>query len=172
MEEDDLPELPITVEEYIGVPYGGLFGDTVITHVVREIVADPEREFRTRYLAKMTGKSDVSVRDALEKLVDLNLLIKEYQDPQRPVYRVIPGSKRLDALTFLAYAVIDDREGTGCMRDAVFEYCRREVASRFARGGAEAHEPEKRASYSGASPRSFLRGSQVDAGQYAESRGG
>lgn len=168
MEEDNLPELPSSVEEYIGVPYGGLFGETVITHVVREIVADPEREFRPRYLAKMTGKSNVSVRDALEKLVDQNFLTKEYMDPQRPVYRVNPGSKRLDALTFLAYAVIDDREGTHCMRDAVFEYCRREVAFRF----AGEHEREKGVSYTGASPRSLLRGSQANPGRYAESGGG
>ena len=43
-------------------------------------------------------------------------------DSQRPVFRVNLSSKRLMALTLIAYAVTDDRDGTDCMDDAVRHY--------------------------------------------------
>jgi hypothetical protein len=41
------------------------------------------------------------------------------RDSQRPVYKVNLSSKRLVALTLLAYAVTDDRDGTNCLNDCL-----------------------------------------------------
>jgi|CryBogDrversion2_1035201.scaffolds.fasta_scaffold09299_2 hypothetical protein len=123
MNTDEYPELPKSLEKYIQSPYGGLFGDSVITHVVHKIVADPNRQFTPKYLEKITGRTQPAIKPALDTLVDLKLLHKEQIDPQRPIYEVNLASNQLMALTFLAYATIDDREGSHCMKDAVFEYC-------------------------------------------------
>jgi hypothetical protein len=123
MSDDEYPELPKSLEKYIRLPYGGLFGDSVITHVVHQIVADPNRQFTPKYLEKITGRSLPAIKPALDTLVDLKLLNKEHVDPQRPIYETNLASNQLMALTFLAYSTIDDRDGTHCMKDAVFEYC-------------------------------------------------
>ncbi|MFA5296290.1 MAG: hypothetical protein WC382_12360 [Methanoregulaceae archaeon] len=123
MERNEYPELPKSLEKYIDLPYGGLFGDSVITKVVHEIIADPDRQFTAKYLKKITGRSIPQIKTSLETLVDLKLLVKEQIDPQRSIYEANFHSNQLVALTFLAYSAIDDREGTTCFRDALFEYC-------------------------------------------------
>lgn len=64
-----------------------------------------------------------------------NLLENISTDSQRPVYRVNLASKRLIALTLLAYAITDDRDGTDCMQDAIRHYYDDEI-----RGGPDSQD--------------------------------
>jgi len=113
----------ITEEEemYLNRPYGGLFGNTVIASVVEELVADPTMDYRPKYLEEITGKSQRSIYTALKTLTKLEL-IENVGDVQAPIYHVKVESKKFIALSFLAYAMLDDREGSDCMDLAVREY--------------------------------------------------
>lgn len=126
----ELPELPEELEEYLNKPYGGLFGNTVLAQVVEEIIADPTMDYRPGYLEEMTGKRPPSIRAALKTLVRLGLIENTSSDIQHPVYRVVARSKKLVALSLLAYAVIDDRDGTDCMDMAVLDYYNRYLRER------------------------------------------
>ncbi len=125
---EDLSDLPLLSEddekqmESSRLPFGGLFGNTVLLRVIREITADPYREFRPKDLEVLAASSAPRIKFALEALVKQNLLENISSDPQRPVYRVNLASKRLMALTLLAYSVTDDRDGTACMQDAIRHY--------------------------------------------------
>ncbi len=122
MNEESLLALPKELEKYLERPYGGLFGDSVIAQVVEEIVADPHSDYRPRDLEESTEASSPAIRKALNTLTFLGLLIKDASDKQHPVYRVNTKSKKFVALTFLAYAVLDDRDGTSCMDTAIRDY--------------------------------------------------
>jgi hypothetical protein len=123
MEEGQLPELPEEFEASLKRPYAGLFGDNVQIRIVTEIVANPYRYYRPKLFQEKTGASLPSIRKALNNLVDLGLLSKDADDPQHPLYVPNLDSKKLLALTFLAYAFIDDRDGTDCLDDAIKDYC-------------------------------------------------
>lgn len=125
MSEEDLPAIPAELENYVSKAYGGLFGESVQINVVEEIVADPYVDYRPKDLEQIIGASSPSIRKALNNLADLGLLIKEKSDKQHPIYHVNHDSKKLIALTFLAYAVIDDRDGSDCMNKGILEYCSR-----------------------------------------------
>ncbi len=125
MSGEELPELPENLEEYLNKPYGGLFGNTVLAQVVEEIIADPTMDYRPGYLEEMTGRRPPSIRAALRTLVRLGLIENISSDMQHPVYRVVARSKKFIALSLLAYAVIDDRDGTGCMDMAIQDYYNR-----------------------------------------------
>lgn len=127
MSEEDLPMIPEEFEKYVGKPYGGLFGESIQTNVVEEIVAEPYVDYRPKNLEKIIGASSPSIRKALNNLAELGLLIKEESDKQHPIYRVNRDSKKLIALTFLAYSVIDDRDGSDCMNNGILEYCLSEL---------------------------------------------
>ena len=122
MAEERLPELPREFEIYLDKPYGGLFGDNVQTKIIEEVVADPYRDYRPKYLEEMTGAGAPTVRNALANLTNLGLLEKDISDAQHPIYRLNLKSKKIVALTFLSYASIDDRDGTECMDDAILDY--------------------------------------------------
>lgn len=122
MSGKELPKLPEGFEEYLDKPYGGLFGNTVLAQVVEEIIADPTMDYRPGYLEEMTGKKPPSIREALRVLVKLGLIENISSDVQHPVYRVIVELKKFIALSLLAYAVIDDRDGTDCMNTAILDY--------------------------------------------------
>ena len=122
MSEETLPELPKELEKYVHRPYGGLFGNSVQINVVEEIVADPYSDYRPKDLEEIIGASAPSIRRALSNLTTLGLLIKDVSDSQHPVYRPNVDSKKIVALTFLAYAMIDDREGSECMGSAISDY--------------------------------------------------
>ncbi|MBE0516002.1 MAG: hypothetical protein IBX41_01245 [Methanophagales archaeon] len=119
MEKDEIPR---RLERYVDKPYGGLFGNSVEVKVVEEIVADPYIEYRPKDLEDIIGASAPSIRRALSNLTALGLLIKDSSDAQHPVYRVNLESKKITALTFLAYAVVDDRDGLNCMDKAISNY--------------------------------------------------
>jgi len=124
MKDEDLPLLPKELEDYLGKPYGGLFGDSVNAHVVEQVAADPYSEYRPKLLRELAKASAPAIRRALSDLTRLRLLIKDSSDRQHPVYRVNLDSKKLMALTFLAFASVDDRDGSDCMDFAIMEYVR------------------------------------------------
>jgi len=123
MAETGLPVLPKELEGYLDHPYGGLFGDSVHSRVVEEIIADPHRDHRPKELVRLTEASAPAVRKALATLRSLGLLIEDRSDRQHPVYKVNLSSKKFVALTLLSFAVLDDRDGSDCMDNAIFEYC-------------------------------------------------
>ena len=59
----------------------------------------------------MTGASAPNIRRVLNNLTTLGRLIKDSRDAQHPVYRPNLESKKIVALSFLAYALADDRNG-------------------------------------------------------------
>lgn len=126
MMKEQLPELPKELEIYLE-PYGGLFGEDAQTRIVEEIVADPYRDYRPKYLEEITGASEPTIRKALKNLTNLRLLVKDESDIQHPIYRLNLHSKKIVALTFLSYASIDDRDDSDCMDKAVFYYYLQEI---------------------------------------------
>ena len=104
------------------LPYDGLFGDSNLIRVMRQVIADPFTEYRPIDLEMLTQNSPPTVRESLRILTSVGILIKDESDHQHPVYRVDTESKRYHALTFLAYAVLDDRNGTDCMDDVIADY--------------------------------------------------
>jgi len=119
----------LTAEELTDVPYGGLFGDTVLARVVEEIIADPHSDYRPKELEELTGASSPSVRDALATLTRLGLLTAA--EGKHPVYTVNKRSKTFIALTLLAYASLDDRERSDCMNTAIKDYYDTVLRSRY-----------------------------------------
>lgn len=121
--EEELPLLPKKLELNLDKPYGGLFGNTVIASVVEEVVADPHSLYRPKDLVELLDVSLPAISKALNTLTQLKLLEKDTSDRQHPVYRVNTRSKKFIALTFLAYGVLDDRDGSLFMDSAIEEYC-------------------------------------------------
>jgi len=107
--------------EFSDIPYAGLFGDTVMARVVEEIVADPHSVYHLKDLEDLTGNSAPRIREALTMLTKLGLL--KTSGGKHPAYTVDMSKKTFVALTLLAYAVLDDREGSDCMETAVRHYC-------------------------------------------------
>jgi hypothetical protein len=107
--------------EFSDIPYAGLFGDTVIARVVEEIIADPHSTYRPRDLEELTEASSPRVRDALVTLTKFGLL--RSAGGKHPTYTVDKSRKTFVALTLLAYATLDDREGSDCMNTAIQHYC-------------------------------------------------
>jgi len=119
---DKLPQLPKGLERYLSRPYGGLFGRSAFSEVVEEMVADPLHAYRPKELEETTGRSAPTIRRVLGTLTHLGLVTKDSTDRQHPIYRVDLGSRAFVALTFLALGVGDDRDGTGCMDEAIRNY--------------------------------------------------
>jgi len=122
MPEDTLPALPLELERYIEKPYGGLFGNSVIVNLLEEIVADPYRNYHPKDLEEIINASSSSIRNSLSTLTSIGILEKDIANQKHPVYRTKINSKRLMALTFLAYGTLDDRDGTTCMDEAIIDY--------------------------------------------------
>ena len=126
--KEPVPVIPVKKEtsgpasrEFSDIPYAGLFGDTVMARVVEEIVADPHSVYHLKDLEDLTGNSAPRIRDALTMLTSLGLL--KSSGGKHPAYTVDMSKKTFVALTLLAYAVLDDREGSDCMETAVRHYC-------------------------------------------------
>jgi len=113
--------VPAPGPDFSDVPYAGLFGDTVIARVVEEIIADPHSVYHPRDLEELTGASAPRVRDALSTLTRFGLL--KSAGGKHPAYTVDRTKKSFVALTLLAYATLDDRQGSDCMNTAVRHYC-------------------------------------------------
>jgi hypothetical protein len=125
MIKDTLPRLPSELEKYIKAPYGGLFGNSVIVDLLEEITADPYRNYRPKDLEKFINASSPSIRKCLSSLTAIGILEKDTGNQKHPLYRANINSKRLMALTFLSYAILDDRDGTACMDESIIDYCHR-----------------------------------------------
>lgn len=122
MTSGTLPPLPKELEAFVDTPYGGLFGNTVLAHVIEELVASPSVIYRPKDLEELTGRAEGSIRSALATLHRLKLIENLSPDGPHPRYRVNTGSKKFVALSFLAYAMLDDRDGSDCMDLAVHHY--------------------------------------------------
>jgi hypothetical protein len=120
MSEEQLPELPEKFENYINKPYGGLFGENVQIEIIQEIVADPYRSYRPKDFEDMIGATAPPVRKALNSLTALGLLEKGLT--KHPIYQPNLKSKKIVALTFLAFASVDDRDGSDYMDGAIVDY--------------------------------------------------
>lgn len=131
MQAEDLPVITEEEEMFLDQSYGGLFGNSVIASVVEELIADPTMDYRPAYLQEITGKSSKSIYTALKKLVDLRLIERKTGDEQHPIYRVRIESKKFIALSFLAYAMLDDRDGSDCMNFAIHEYYNSVLREKF-----------------------------------------
>ncbi len=103
-------------------PFAGLFGDSHLSRIIAQIIADPFEVYRPKDLEELAEASAPSTRKALRTLTRLGLLIKDDRDRQHPTYRVNLDSKKYLALTALSYAVVDDSIGTDCMDDLLAEY--------------------------------------------------
>lgn len=127
----NLPQLPKELETFVDDPYGGLFGNTVLAHVIEELVASPSVVYRPKDLEDLTGRVEGSIRTALATLRRLNLIENLSPDARHPLYRVNTRSKKFVALSFLAYAMLDDRDGSDCMDTAVHDYYSNYVREKF-----------------------------------------
>lgn len=131
MTSGSLSSPPKEAEAFIDAPYGGLFGNTVLAHVIEEFIASPSVVYRPKDLEELTEKSEPSIRSALATLLRLNLIEKVSSEKQPPRYRVRVESKKFVALSFLAYAMLDDRDGSDCMDMAVHDYYSTYVREKF-----------------------------------------
>jgi len=104
-------------------PSDGLFGNCSFALVLAEVVADPYSAYRPKDIEELTGLTAPSIRVVLSHLVKIGILEKDSSDKQHPIFRANLASKRLKALTLLAYAIIDDRDKSGHMDDAILHYC-------------------------------------------------
>lgn len=140
MAEDEYPEFSEEIIEHIDEPFGGLFGNNVQTRVVEELAADPFNLFRPKDLEELTDASTPSIRKSLKNLMALGLVEKKEKDSRHPIYRVNLNSHVLKALTFLSLALIDDKEGTDCMEQAVLEYCEKEDLFPYIQASTDTYE--------------------------------
>jgi hypothetical protein len=120
-----VPVLPKQFEKYIEFPYGGLFGRAPIVQVVEEIIADPHSKRTVKETSKLLELPKESVKHVFTVLSGLNIMIHEKKG-KKNVYTVNLDSKQVIALTFLAYAVGDDRDkNVNCMDRAIVDYYER-----------------------------------------------
>lgn len=131
MEEERVVQLPEGFKRFVNQPYGGLFGDTVHAKVIEEMVADPYRTYHPKDIQDMTDASAPAIRKTLRELTNIGLCIKDSSDKQHPTYQINLNNKRTIALTFLAYAVLDDRDRTDCMNEAIRHYCQSVLKEEF-----------------------------------------
>ncbi|MDD1719485.1 MAG: hypothetical protein LUQ25_05455 [Methanoregulaceae archaeon] len=100
-------------------PFGELFGNTVLAHIIEVMTEEPSRKFSPKTIRDRTGASMPRIRDSLKKLVSIGLIENRSGSVKRPVFVLRQGQKRVAALTFLMHAVTDDRNGTDAMDHAV-----------------------------------------------------
>ena len=123
MRYESVSELPEEWEDRIDIPFDGLFGESALVKVLQEFVSDPYSEYRPLDIEELTELTEPTVRTALNDLMQLGVIRRISKDPRRPVYKADHRSKRLTALTFLAYAILDDRDDTDTMDTSVMHYC-------------------------------------------------
>jgi hypothetical protein len=123
MNPENIPNLPKEWEQRLEIPFDGLFGESAIVKVLQEFVSDPYSECRPSNIEELTELTEPTVRTALNELLRLGVITKTSTDPRRPVYKADHRSKRLTALTFLTYAILDDRDGTDIMDASAKHYC-------------------------------------------------
>jgi predicted ArsR family transcriptional regulator len=105
-------------------PYHGFLGDTPRLRVVEEMVASMETPMTAEDYAAILGISVIEADAHLRDLVRCGFALQLESFPT--TYVLNHESHRAMAMTFLAFAVLDDAEGTGgaIMDGAVREYLR------------------------------------------------
>jgi hypothetical protein len=103
----------------VDVPFGGLFGSISQQRVLQELVADPYSTYTPRDLTELTELTEPTVREAITALLRLGILRNISRRKMRPVYQVNQDSKRMVAMMFLSYAILDDEYGEDHLTDAV-----------------------------------------------------
>ncbi len=145
---EDYPVFSEEMVKHINEPFEGLFGNNVQTRVVQELTADPYNIFRPKDLEDLADASTPSIRRSLRNLTEMGIVYRDKNDSKHPIFRVNLDSKILKALTFLSFALIDDREGTNHMDQAVIEYCRKETIFPYVQASTEYYEIEEEATSS------------------------
>jgi len=112
-----------TAEEPTDSPFDGLFGDTAELRVLQEVVADPYSDYSHHDLMELTELSDPSVRKGIRVLLDHGIVSNVSPSARNPLYRPNSASRKLAALMFLTYAILDDKTGSDSMDTAVKDYC-------------------------------------------------
>jgi hypothetical protein len=120
--DEDFEVIESDLPEEMTMPFGGLLKDTIYNRVLAFIVADPNSDYRVKEMAELVGGNRSKVGDALRDLEKQGLLANISHDKRHPLYRPRHDSLRLRALVFLAYAVVDDREGTSLMESSGREF--------------------------------------------------
>ena len=108
----------MTDMKFYDSPFGGLFGNSVIANVVEQIIADPYSTYTAESLKELTDRSLPRIRKALVYLKEMGLL--KSVDSNR--YTVNRKTKKFSALTFLAYAVSDDKDEVNVMDLKIMRY--------------------------------------------------
>ncbi|MHB1811654.1 MAG: hypothetical protein ACYCPR_04490 [Thermoplasmataceae archaeon] len=124
---------------FVKMPFGGLLGNSVIVRVLQELVADPISTYSQSDLSNLTGSSMPSVKDAIVRLEKLGFVFKTNKNEHRPTYNVATRNKRFVALTLLAYATLDDRNGSSIMDVAMAEYIGEQGVRYFQKPQGEAN---------------------------------
>lgn len=104
----------------MSLPFGGLFGNSPQNRTILQVIADPFGSYTIEDLVTLTKSKPHQIKEALQTLTSLGII---EVDKSKNEYKVITTSKRYIALNFLAYAVLDDREGTNCMDVVIKDYC-------------------------------------------------
>jgi len=112
-------------------PFAGLFGDSHLSRIIAQIIADPFEVYRPKDLEELAEASAPSTRKALRILTKQGLLIRDDRDKQHPTYKVNIDSKKYMALTLLSYSEVDDDLGTDCMDDLIAEYYDSDLRERY-----------------------------------------
>jgi len=135
---------------YSFMPFGGLLKDTIYNRVLAEIVADPYRTYTPGEMQEILKLDRSKVGKALSDLEQLGLLCNISHQRRRPLYEPCLASNRLQALTFLAYAVVDDRDGEQSLVRSISSYYRNVIALReqSSEGAGREAELEHKASES------------------------
>ena len=128
------------IEEMDMRPFGGLFGDSHLSRIIAQIIADPFQVYRPKDLEELAEASAPSTRKALRILTRLGLLVRNDTDRQHPSYTVNLDSKKYLALTLLSYSVVDDSIGTDCMDDLIAEYYDSDLRDRYESNSSSVRE--------------------------------
>jgi hypothetical protein len=108
--------------EFVGQPFDGLLGDTIHLKVLARLIAEPCRQYRVVDVAEETESTSGTVSKIMRTLEGLRFVEEVVPGAKHPVYRVCCESNKLMALTILALAIRDDRDGSELMNDTVRHY--------------------------------------------------
>jgi DNA-binding PadR family transcriptional regulator len=105
------------------LPFDGLLGDSIHLKVLANLIAEPCRQYRIVDIAEEIESNPGTVSRVMRTLEDLGFVEEVVPGAKHPVYRVNCESNKLMALTILALAIRDDRDGSELMNDTIKHYC-------------------------------------------------
>jgi hypothetical protein len=113
-----------SIERYSSQPFDGLLGDTIHLQVLANLIAEPCKQYRIKDIVEQTESNPGTVSKVLRTLEELRFVEEVVPGAKHPVYRVNCESNKLMALTILALAIKDDRDGSELMNDTIMHYCK------------------------------------------------